>query len=408
MKIAYFDCFSGISGNMILGALLDLGVSLDDLRRELAGLPLTGYQLQVSRVTRQGIGGLYVNVRPNEGQVERTLSDILAIIGQSTLSAEVDELSRRIFTRLAEAEARVHNQEVEAVHFHEVGAVDAIVDIVGAAVGLKLLGVERVECSPLNVGGGFVEARHGVLPVPAPATLELLKGVPVYSRGTSHELVTPTGAAIVTTLAACFGPMPAMTVEGIGYGAGKAELEMPNLLRVVVGDSEEVGGDYLSDTVTLLETNLDDMNPQFYDYVMERLFAAGALDVYLIPIQMKKNRPGNMLSVLCPPDRVGEMLAILFAETTTLGVRVRDVTRRCLDRSIVAVDTRFGQIRVKVARRGAVVLHAAPEYDDCKAAARRHGVPLSVVYEEARRVWTEGDRQEGKSEDHYRGPGSGR
>jgi len=383
MRIAYFDCFSGVSGNMILGALLDAGLPLDDLRRELNKLPLSGYGIEAAHVTKQGLAGIYVEVRVEEEQPERTLGDILAVIAQSALPEQVKERSQRIFTRLAAAEGKVHDQDAEAVRLHEVGAVDAMVDVVGTAIGLQLLGIDRVECSPLNLGHGFVRARHGVLPVPAPATLELLRGVPVYSLGTAHELVTPTGAAIVASLAARFGPLPAMTVEGVGYGAGKADLGRPNLLRLVLGQDQGMGQAYLSDAVTVLETNLDDMNPQFYDYVMERLFAAGALDVYLSPIQMKKNRPGVALSVLCRHDQVEEMLAIIFAETSTLGVRVSERTRRCLERSTTVLSTRYGQIRVKVARRGEAILHVAPEYEDCKRAARQHGVTLSAVYQEA-------------------------
>ncbi|MEW6230929.1 MAG: nickel pincer cofactor biosynthesis protein LarC [Chloroflexota bacterium] len=385
MRIAYFDCFSGISGNMILGALLDAGLPLDDLRRELNRLTLSGYEIEATRVTKQGLAATYVAVRVQEEQPERRLGDILAVIARSSLSERVKDQSQRIFTSLAAAEGRVHDQDAEVVHLHEVGAVDAMVDIVGTAIGLQLLGIERVECSPLNLGHGFVRARHGVLPVPAPATLELLRGVPVYSRGTAHELVTPTGAAIVASLAARFGPLPPMTVEGVGYGAGKADLKRPNLLRLVLGQDQEIGHTYLSDAVTVLETNLDDMNPQFYDYVMERLFAAGALDVYLSPIQMKKNRPGVALSVLCHQGQVEEMLAIIFAETSTLGVRVSERTRRCLERSTTVLSTRFGEIRVKVARRGEAILHVAPEYEDCKRAARQHGVTLSAVYQEATR-----------------------
>ncbi len=383
MRIAYFDCFSGISGNMILGALLDAGLPLDDLRRELNKLPLSGYEIEATRVTRQGLAGIYVEVRVQEEQPERTLGDILAVIAGSTLPERVKDQSQRIFTCLAAAEGRVHDQDAEVVRLHEVGAVDAMVDVVGTAIGLQLLGIDRVECSPLNLGHGFVRARHGVLPVPAPATLELLRGVPVYSRGAAHETVTPTGAAIVASLAARFGPLPTMTVEGVGYGAGKADLERPNLLRLVLGQAQEIGQAYLSDAVTVLETNLDDMNPQFYDYVMERLFAAGALDVYLTPIQMKKNRPGVALSVLCHHAQVEEMLAIVFAETSTLGVRVSERTRRCLERTTTVLSTRFGEIRVKVACRGEAILHVAPEYEDCKRAARQHGVTLSAVYQEA-------------------------
>lgn len=387
MKIIYFDCFSGIAGDMILGALIDLGLSLPNLQKELAKLSLGSYRLETSPVTRGGIGGIYLEVIVEETPEERRLVDILDLITGSTLSNRVKERSQAIFQRLAAAEARVHRIPVDQVRFHEVGAMDAIVEVVGAVAGLELLGVERVECSALNLGKGFTKSQHGVLPVPAPATMELLQGVPVYSTNIPCELVTPTGAAIITELSARFGDLPPITPEKIGYGAGKADLPTPNFLRVILGGAEEPAAGYLTDRVTLLETNLDDMNPQFYDHVMERLFAAGALDVYLVPVQMKKNRPGVVLSVLAPQERAEALLAILFAETTTLGVRLRDTPRCCLERATRVVDTPYGQIRVKEARLGDHILHASPEYDDCKRAAKEHRVPIALVYDEARRRW---------------------
>jgi hypothetical protein len=387
VKIAYFDCFSGIAGDMILGALIDLGLSLAELQKELARLSLGGYHLETSPVTRGGIGGTCLEVIVEGVPEERHLADILDLIASSTLPQRVKERSQAIFQRLAAAEARVHRVRVDQVHFHEVGAVDAIVDVVGAVAGLELLSVGRVECSALNLGKGFTKSQHGILPVPAPATIELLQGVPVYSTNIPHELVTPTGAAITTELSARFGDLPPITLEKIGYGAGKADLPTPNLLRVILGEAEEPAAGYLTDRVTLLETNLDDMNPQFYDHVMERLFAAGALDVYLVPVQMKKNRPGVVLSVLAPEERAQALLAILLTETTTLGVRLRDMPRCCLERATRTVDTPCGQIRVKEARLGDRILHGSPEYEDCRRAATEHGVPIALVYDEARRRW---------------------
>ncbi len=389
-RIAYFDCFSGISGNMILGALLDLGLPQAELEADLAKLPLDGYRLQVTPVSKHGLGGTYVDVEVSEQGVERHLADVLALIDASTLPDVVKERSRRIFERLAQAEARVHRRPVESVHFHEVGAVDAIVDIVGAVAGLERLGVEKLWCSPLNVGSGFVRASHGVLPVPAPATAELLKGAPTYSRHAERELVTPTGAAVVSTLAQGFGTLPPMTVQAVGYGAGKADLPLPNLLRVMVGEASGAGDGHLSDWVTVLETNLDDMNPQFFDYVLERLLGAGALDVYCTPVHMKKNRPGTVLTIISPPGRAEELLGIVFRETTTLGVRMQEMPRRCLERALYPVETPFGVVRVKVARQGDQVLNVAPEYEDCKRAALQHGVALQAVYDVARKSWEQG------------------
>ncbi|MFC1926009.1 nickel pincer cofactor biosynthesis protein LarC, partial [Chloroflexota bacterium] len=351
MKVAYFDCFSGISGNMILGALIDLGIDVKELDGELSKLPLH-YQLEINRVTRKGISAIHVEVINKEGDKQRTLRDVLELIDRSTLEEEVKGTSKQIFARLGEAEARVHNQDLNTVHFHEIGAVDTFIDVVGAVVGLKMLGVEKIVCSPLNVGKGTVKCAHGVLPVPAPVTVELLKGVPVYTTDSEGELTTPTGAAIITSLATGFGNLTPMAIEKTGYGAGSMELETPNLLRLWAGEMRDESGDYIAEEVTVMETNIDDMNPQFYDHIMERLLHAGALDVTLTPMQMKKNRPGTIVSVIAPGDRVEGLLDILFQESSTLGIRITETRRLSLPRSLQRVETKFGELRIKVAHRG--------------------------------------------------------
>ena len=387
MRIAYFDCFSGISGNMVLGALLDAGLELDVLREALAGLQISGYEIKARRVVKKHIACTLVDVETREVGVERHLSDILDIIGESTLPGDVKQTCGRIFTRLAEAEAKVHGLDVEDIHFHEVGGLDAIVDVVGSVAGLKLLGIEEVYSSPLHLGTGFVECAHGRFPVPAPATLELVRGVPTYGRDVEAELVTPTGAAIITTLAKGFGPSPTMEVEAIGYGAGYRDLPIPNLLRVSVGralEPRERG--YEEDIVTLMEANIDDMNPEFYEHVMARLFDRGALDVFLTPIQMKKSRPAVKLSALVREADLGGVLDVFFEETTTLGVRLYEVRRKKLAREEIVVGTRYGKVSVKVGRLGDAVKNISPEYEDCRRIAEREGIPLKEVYGEARRA----------------------
>jgi len=343
------------------------------------------YEIEARKVKRKGIAGTLVDVRASEGEVGRSLGDVLKIIEESDLPEDVKERAGAIFTRLAEAEARVHGVNVEEIHFHEVGGVDAIVDIIGSVIGLKLLGIEEVYSSPLHLGRGFVECAHGTLPVPAPATLELVKGVPVYGWDIEAELVTPTGAAIITALAR-FDPPPPVRVERVGYGAGHRDLPIPNLLRLLIGTSPQPGEGLEEDSVLLLETNIDDMNPEFYEHVMSRLFQRGALDVFLTPIQMKRSRPAVMLSVIVGQKDVDEVLDVIFEETTTLGVRMQEVRRRKLARESILVDTRYGPIAVKVARLGGVVKNISPEYEECRRLAEQRGVPLKVVYEEARRA----------------------
>lgn len=387
MRIAYFDCFSGISGNMMLGALLDAGLELDALREALAGLKITGYELDATQVLKSHIVGTLVDVRTCENGVERHLGGILDILEGSSLPREAREACRRIFTRLAKAEARVHGLDTEDIHFHEVGGLDAIVDVVGSVVGLRLLDVKEIYSTPLHLGTGFVKCAHGKLPVPAPATLELVKGVPTYGRDVEAELTTPTGAAIITTLANRFGPCPPMVVDAIGYGAGHRDLPMPNLLRVSIGEateSREQG--YQQDVVTVLEANIDDMPPELFEHVMNKLFERGALDVFLTPIQMKKNRPAVKLSALVGENDLRGVLDTFFEETTTLGVRLYEVSRRKLSRESIVVETEHGRISVKVGRLAGIIKNTSPEYEDCRTIASQLGIPLKEVYEEAKRA----------------------
>jgi uncharacterized protein (TIGR00299 family) protein len=386
MKLAYFDCFSGISGDMTLGALLDAGCDIEYLRSELRGLQLPGWELSAEKVWKNGMAATYARVTTEDQQKHRSLSAILEILGNSQLATPVRERAATIFQKLGEAEACVHDVPLEKIHFHEVGAVDAIVDIVGACVGFHALGIETFACSPLNVGGGTAKMAHGVLPVPAPATANLLKGKPTYSNGVQRELVTPTGAAIVATLCESFGPQPAMSVSAIGYGAGTADLEdQPNVLRIMVGEAAEKAVPRYDQEITVIEANLDDMNPQIYGYFQEKALAAGALDVFTTPVQMKKNRPGTLLTVLCRPGDAQSLMSLIFAETTTFGVRSHTAQRRVLPRESVKVKTKFGEVRVKLSRVNGRVLHAAPEYEDCRKLAEEKNVPLQRVINEALR-----------------------
>ncbi|MFB3881811.1 MAG: nickel pincer cofactor biosynthesis protein LarC [Armatimonadota bacterium] len=381
--IAYLDCFSGISGDMLLGALVDAGLALADLRADLSRLPLHGYDITAEKVSKQGIAGTLVRVRADHSHAHRGLHDILDIIGRAELPPEVVGPAKRAFERLAAAEARVHSTTVDEVHFHEVGAVDAIVDIVGAFCGLHRLGIEQVYASPLPLGGGWVDTAHGRLPVPAPATVELLRGVASYGGPVEAELVTPTGAAILTTVCRDFGDMPPMTIRATGWGAGSKDLPHPNLLRLFLGDEVKRPQER---RLVLIETNIDDMNPELFGHVMERLLEAGALDVFYTPIVMKKSRPATLVSVLSEPPLVDTLSDILFRETTTLGIRLTDVARRCLDREWREVQTEYGKVRVKIGRLGDQTLTIAPEYEDCVRLAREKGVPATLVYDAARRA----------------------
>jgi uncharacterized protein (TIGR00299 family) protein len=398
MKLAYFDCFSGISGDMTLGAIAHAGCPVERLREELRGLGVAGWELTAEKVWKNGMAATHVRVKTEEQTKHRSLSTILEILEKAKLATRVRERAAAIFRKLGEAEASVHDVPIEKIHFHEVGAVDAIVDIVGACIGFEALGIEKFACSALNVGGGTAKMAHGVLPVPAPATANLLMGKPTYSNGVQKELVTPTGAAIVATLCEEFGPQPAMSVNAIGYGAGTADLEeQPNVLRIMVGEETEKnaqagmpfeaqgkpGPQGFDEEIAVIEANLDDMNPQIYGYFLEKALAAGALDVYTTAVQMKKNRPGVLLTVLCKPGDVQSLMGLIFAETTTFGARTYRAQRRALPREWVDVATRFGSVRIKVSRLNGKVLHAAPEFEDCKRLAVEKRVPLQMVMAEA-------------------------
>jgi uncharacterized protein (TIGR00299 family) protein len=469
MRIAYLECFSGISGDMFLGALVDAGVPPQVLQETVAALEVStklGARLEISRVVRSGISATKVDVyvdgekdSPREllgqhedehshdsrhehhhhehshshpGEVSRAkparsaealseaeglskgvpephghehshehshgrgLTEIQEIISEVAISGGAKKTAIAIFEALGAAEAKIHNTSIESVHFHEVGAVDAIVDIVCAAVGVEVLGVDEIVCSPLNVGGGTVQCAHGTFPVPAPATVELLKDAPVYSSGVQAELVTPTGAAIVKTLASRFAAFPEMKIEKSGYGAGSRDFPgHPNVMRLTVGEAAStLAIKHASETITVLEANLDDLNPQVFGYVMDRLLDEGALDAFGMPVQMKKNRPGTLLTVLCKPEDSSKLTQIIFTETTTLGVRRRDEVRQTLARRWESVQTQWGEVRIKIASMNGTVTNYAPEYEDCRRIAADQRVPLKTVMQEATRQYL------GKDEKH--------
>jgi uncharacterized protein (TIGR00299 family) protein len=455
MRIAYLECFSGMSGDMFLGALVDAGVPPRVLEDSVAALGV-GARLEISRVVRSGISATKVDVwvdgekdlpreeywaqqnmapapahshhghghdhdhhhgeehhghshsdsgngpragapAPHEHshQHSRGLVEIRKIIGKASISSAAKKTAISMFEALGAAEAKIHATPVESIHFHEVGAVDAIVDIVCAAVGIEALGVDEIVCSPLNVGGGTVKCAHGTFPVPAPATVELLKDAPVYSSGIPAELVTPTGAAIVKTLARRFAAFPEMKIEKSAYGAGSRDFPgHPNVVRLTIGEAaSSLAVKTASDTVTVLEANLDDLNPQVFGYVMDRLFEEGALDAFGMPVQMKKNRPGTLLTVLCKPEDASKLTQLIFTETTTLGVRRRDETRQTLARRWENVCTEWGEVRIKIASMNGTVTNYAPEYEDCRRIAAEHRVPLKTVMQEATRQYLGKDKK---------------
>ena len=428
MTVLYFDCFSGASGDMLLGALIDAGVPLAEVRRALGSLAIDTDAVWTERVVRTGIratkfcvrgedaphvhehehahaqqgaasagraglktGPYESTSRPHQGHAHRTLAEISALIDGSALSPAGMARAKALFQRLGEVEAAIHGVPLERVHLHEVGALDSIIDIVGAVHALEYLGAGQVVASPLNVGSGTVRASHGVYPVPAPATLQLLSGAPVFAGPQKAEMVTPTGALLVTGYASAFGPLPPMTVRAVGYGAGSRDFpDTPNVLRVVVGDAadESTAGSPLT-RVAVIEAEIDDMSPQLFGVLMDRLLAAGALDVFYTPVQMKKNRPGTLLTVIAAPTAREPLTALVFRETTTIGVRYRESERECLERTTVVVDTAVGPIRIKVARRGGDVLNAAPEFDDCVRAATASGRPVKDVQALAARAFAD-------------------
>jgi pyridinium-3,5-bisthiocarboxylic acid mononucleotide nickel chelatase len=448
MRIAYLECFSGMSGDMFLGALVDAGVAPQTLEETVTALNV-GARLEIYRVVRSGISAAKVDVyvdgekdlpreeyweqqqhedehhhphtndhqhahehhghsHPPPGEVSRAkpalslakgvparhrhehshsrgLTEIRGIISAASISETAKKTAIRIFEALGRAEAKIHNTSLESVHFHEVGAVDALVDIVCAVVGAEALGVDEIICSPLNVGGGTVKCAHGTFPVPAPATVELLAEAPVYSSGLQAELVTPTGAAIVKTLASRFAAFPEMKIEKSGYGAGSRDFPgHPNVVRLTIGETvSNLAAKTASETVTVLEANLDDLNPQVFGYVMDRLFEEGALDAFATPVQMKKNRPGMVLTILCKPEDASKLTQLIFTETTTLGVRRRDEMRQTLARRWESVNTPWGEVRIKIASMNGTVTNYAPEYEDCRRIAAERRVPLKRVMGEA-------------------------
>jgi len=383
MKLAYFDCFSGISGDMTLGALVDAGLSVDQLRSSLQALQVPGWQLSAEKVWKNGMSATYVKVATEDQSKHRSLSTIVEILEKSQLAVSVRQRAAAIFTKLGEAEASVHDVPLEKIHFHEVGAIDAIVDIVGACIGFDALGIEKFACSALNVGGGTAKMAHGILPVPAPATAKLLQGKPTYSNGVQRELVTPTGAAIVATLCDHFGPQPPLSVSHIGYGAATADLEgQPNVLRIMIGECASPSVSAVpgfDEQISVIEANLDDMNPQIYGYFSDKALAAGALDVYTTPVQMKKNRPGTLLTVLCKPQNANNLMSLIFAETTTFGLRTYQAQRRILPREHLTVTTPYGALRLKLSRLNGRIQHATPEYEDCRKLAESNNIPLHQV-----------------------------
>lgn len=387
MRTLYFDCFAGASGDMILGALVGAGVDQRALTGQLELLGVGGWQIDFERVDRSGIGAVYARVQTEHEHAHRHLSDIQKIISDSRLSDGVKARAARIFSRLAAAEARVHNLPVEKIHFHEVGALDAIVDVCGAAIGFELLEIDQFICSPLRVGSGMLEMAHGLFPIPPPAVAELLSGKPIYAGEIEGEFVTPTGAAIISEVCDRFGPFPQMKLNSTGYGAGKRDHRaFPNVLRVLIGEVENETT-MADDELMMLETNIDDMSPQLFGYVMDRAFELGALDCYLTPVQMKKNRPGLLVSILCRPAEREKFMEMLFAETTTLGARSYGVSRRALVRETIRVETQFGSIDVKVAHRSNGAISAMPEFEQCRTAARKSGVALREVQEAARAAY---------------------
>ena len=382
MRTAYFDCFSGVSGDMILGALIDAGADLHMLESELGKLKISGFTLKAEKTTRGGLSGTRFFVNQDRSHAERHLTDIERIMDDSNLPDDIKSGAKSIFRELAKVEAKIHNTIPEDVHFHEIGGLDSIVDIVGSLIVMKMMDIETMYASRIPVGTGFVECAHGVLPLPAPATLELLKGIPVYASSSEKELVTPTGIAILKHVVRSFGTIPEMKIEHIGYGAGSRDLKIPNLLRVWIGETG-VKQEYEKDDVILIETNIDDMNPEIVGYTMERLLERGALDAFMTPIFMKKNRPGTLLSILITPDKLDDTIAIIFAETTSLGVRFRRLERRKLPRKLITVETLFGPVRVKISQIDNEKSILSPEYEDCREIAARMGIPLRKVYGEA-------------------------
>ena len=406
MKILYFDCFAGAAGDMILGALLDAGLPFEELKRALGSLAVDGWDVSVDRVTRTGVTAAKFRVHEHAlpGAGSRApgaapqhkhyhLKHIVAAIERSALSDAGKAKAVKMFHRLGEAEAAIHGMSIDKVHLHEVGAIDSIIDIVGAVFAIEWFDADRIVVSPMNVGGGMVKSAHGVFPVPAPATLALLKGAPMYSSGIQSELLTPTGALILTEYASDYGPVPAMKVHTIGYGAGDRDLtETPNVVRVLIGEAEERKPQAPSPKphrVVVLECEIDDMNPQIFGVLMDTLYAAGALEVFYSAVQMKKNRPGTLMTIVASPEQREAMTSIVFRESTTIGIRYQELSRECLDREMVTVATSLGPVRFKVARRDGTVLNAQPEFDDLARLSAERGIPIKDAQALAHKAWLE-------------------
>ena len=379
MKIAYFDLISGASGDMFLGALIDAGLPDQKLTEGLGALKLDDFDLQVHQVDKNGFSATKVDVLVKDDVPERHLPDIEKIIIQSELPDHIQNKAIAIFRRLGKIEANIHGSSLEHVHLHELGGVDTIVDIVGALLALEALEIEKVYASPVPLGRGFVKGAHGQIPLPAPATAALLEGVPVVGSELMVETVTPTGAVLLSSLAAGFGPIPRMVLGSIGYGAGGRDPPIPNILRVFIGEQDSIPG-INTEMLTLLETNIDDLNPEIYAYVMEILFATGALDVFLTPIQMKKNRPGTQLSILCRESDSARIREILFLETSTLGIREIAIRRHSLKREHQKIETPWGTVGIKIAHLPNGEIKFAPEYEDCRKLAQQHDIPLREIY----------------------------
>lgn len=389
MKTLYLDCFAGIAGDMLLGSLLDVGADLETVEKGLLSLGIEGYKFETGKGSSHGIAATYVHIHSEGDQPHRHLKDILDLIEQGSLTDTVKEMAFKVFRRLAEAEAKVHGTTPERIHFHEVGAIDSICDIVGSLIALENLQVDRVICSPLPVTSGTIQCEHGLIPVPAPATLELIVGVPTRQMDVQGELVTPTGAVLATTLAHSFSAFPAMTVKQVGYGMGTKDYGFPNVLRAVIGETEEpiegTGELGSADEVVVMEASIDDLNPEIYPHLVQKLLDAGALDAFLTPIIMKGGRPGVLLTVLAHRENQNKAARVVFQEASTLGLRLRSDLRQVLIREIIMVETPFGALAVKIGRstKGGAAVQIAPEYRDCHQAAERFQVPLKTVFNEA-------------------------
>jgi len=382
LKIAYFDCFSGISGDMCLGALVDAGISTKILEKELKKIPIEGYKLTSKKVERNHFAARKVNVfisAQRRGKGPKRWKDIERLIQKSLLSEEIKRKGYEVFKRLFKAEAKVHGESLNTVHLHELGAVDTIVDIFGTIIGLAMLGIDKVYASPINLGSGTIELEGHILPVPAPATAELLRKIPVYSKHIPCELTTPTGAVIISGLSSGFGDMPTMEIEKIGIGAGNKNFkDRPNILRIFIGEQLQTFKKH-AEQVAVIEANIDDMNPQIYEYVMEKLFKAGARDVYLTQVIMKKGRPGVKITVLSDGEQKEILMGVILKETSTNGMRFYEMRRKVLEREIKKIDTEFGKVRVKFSKLGDGTRKATPEYDDCKRIAAKLDVPLVEI-----------------------------